>query len=76
MQLHIYICYIIIMSFYFGMVLKQQIANISEKRLIIMLIFAFSYLHLVRCPLKLQKYTILGWHCQAKTLSWPDCQMF
>ena len=27
--------------------------------------FASSYLHLVRYPLKLQKYAILGCHCQA-----------
>ena len=26
--------------------------------------FAFSYLHLVTYPWKLQKYAILGWHCQ------------
>ena len=27
--------------------------------------FVGSYLHLVRYPLKQQKYAILGWHCQA-----------
>ena len=27
--------------------------------------FASSYSHLVRYSLKLQKYDILGWHCQA-----------
>ena len=44
--------------------LKQQIAIIFEKGWIILLIFTSSYLHLVRYPLKLQKYAILGWHCK------------
>ena len=38
--------------------------------------FACSYLYFVRYPLKLQKYAILGWQCQAWTLSQSDCQIF
>ena len=37
--------------------------------------FASSYLHLVRYSLKLQKYAILGWHCQAQPLIQSDCQI-
>ena len=33
-------------------------------------------LHLVRYPLKLRKFDILGWYCQAQPLSHSDCQLF
>ena len=33
----------------------------------ILLIFACSYLQVVRYPLKLQKHVILDWHCQGKS---------
>ena len=48
--------------------LKQQITNIFGKGHVI-LFFASSHLHLVSYPLKLQKYVILGWNCQAYSLS-------
>ena len=34
---------------------------------LILLIFACSYLQVVRYPLKLQKHVILDWHCQGKS---------
>ena len=35
-----------------------------------------DFLHIVRHPLKLQKYAILGWQCQTWALSQSDCQIF
>ena len=38
--------------------------------------FGSINLHLVRYPLKLRKYDVLGWYCQAHPLSHSDCQLF
>ena len=38
--------------------------------------FACSYLHLAKYPLKQPKFALLGWLCQAQSLSQSNCQMF
>ena len=39
-------------------------------------IFASSNLRVARYPLKLQKYAIWGWYCQAWALHQSYCEMF
>ena len=62
---------------WYGMpkVLWSNKSPISLETVVWFCWFFCSYLHLVRYPLRLQKYAILDWHCQVWALSQSDCQM-